>query len=56
MQPLRARKTIVAYYDGINALLSARCFPFLRFPASAIGGGQLRRPRGNMNHIAAFAV
>ena len=37
-------KTLVAYVDGINALLSACCFFFLRLPAPATGSGRLRRP------------
>ena len=39
-----ARKNNVAYCDGINALLSARCFYFVRLPASATGGGRLPHP------------
>ena len=37
-------KTLVAYGDGINALLSARCFYFLRLAESATGSARLRRP------------
>ena len=44
-----ARKNNVAYCDGINALLSARCFYFVRLPVSATGGGRLRNllPKGS---------
>ena len=49
-------KVIVAPCDGINALLVARNFPFLRFAVSATGSAHLRHPERSEGSLCLIII